>query len=65
MNVEAPELPALYPGNACQCGGHTFVVITREAAAVLCAGAEDLGRGRGSLMHVSGCLGANGDGFLP
>lgn len=39
--------------NACPCGGHIFVVITPEAEAVW-EGAEDLGRGRGRLMHV--CL---------
>lgn len=50
--------------NACPCGGHIFVVITPEAEAVW-EGAEDLGRGRGRLMHVSGCPWANGDGFLP
>lgn len=60
MNVKAPALP----GDACQCGEHTFVVIT-PAADYVCTGAEDLGRGRGSLMHVSGCPWAKGDGFLP
>lgn len=53
--MEAPELPALCPGNARQCGGHTFVVIMPEADAVPAQELKTWGRGRGSLMHVSGC----------
>lgn len=58
------QLPALCPGKACQCGGHTYGFITPEADAA-CAGAAELGRGCGHLTHVSGYPWANGDGFLP